>query len=323
MENTDPANIGYSNHPSFGGAGGRLFPLFGIVTVLNTPFTNDNKVDLSALKKNVAEALNAGVAGILVPAMASEVSKLSETERLNEVMTVMEAVNGKVSAIAGAGESELSKSKKILKAYIQNGCKNVLFQIPFQNKEQFKKHFMQLADLGPEMIMLQDWDPSGYGLPDELILELFNEAPAFRCLKVETVPAGVKYSRVLELTEGKLNVSGGWAVTQMIEGLQRGVHAFMPTGMHYIYTTIYRLYQEGKTDEAEKLFQQILPVLAFSNQHLDISIHFFKRLLYRQGIYPTPNVREPILLFDKVHQEIADKLIEKVIQMENQIKAQS
>jgi dihydrodipicolinate synthase/N-acetylneuraminate lyase len=301
----------------------QLYPLHGIVTVLNTPFTNDNKIDLSALKRNVVEALHAGVAGFLVPAMASEVSKLSEMERLNEVNSVLEVVNGKVPVIAGAGESDLLKSKKLLKLYIQNGCKNVLFQIPFQNKIHFKNHFLQLADLGPEMIMLQDWDASGYGLPDELILELFEEVPAFRCLKVETVPAGVKYSRILELTHGQLNVSGGWAVTQMMEGLKRGVHAFMPTGMHIIYTSIYRLYMEGKTDEAEKLFQQILPVLAFSNQHLDISIHFFKRLLYRQGIYPTPSVREPILPFDKIYQEIADKLIEKVIHLENELKIKS
>nr|WP_262921388.1 dihydrodipicolinate synthase family protein [Maribellus maritimus] len=310
-----------NNHPSFGGAGERLFPLFGIVTVLNTPFTTDNTIDLTALEKNLTEAVNAGVAGFLVPAMASEVSKLSETERLSMVTAVMEEVNGKVPVIAGAGEAELSKSKKLLKDYIQSGCKNVLFQIPFQNQEQFKKHFMELADLGPEMIMLQDWDSSGYGLPDELILELFNKVPAFRCLKVETVPAGVKYTRILKLTEGQLNVSGGWAVTQMIEGLQRGVHAFMPTGMHYIYTSIYRLYKEGNTDEAEKLFQQILPVLAFSNQHLDISIHFFKRLLYQQGIYSTPIVRVPTLPFDNIHKEIADKHIAKIICLENQLKA--
>jgi hypothetical protein len=72
-------------------------------------------------------------------------------------------------------------------------------------------------------------------------------------------------------------------------------------------------------DEAEILFQKILPVLAFSNQHLDISIHFFKQLLFRQGIYPTPNVRQPILLFDTIHQGIAEKLIDRVIEIENEI----
>ncbi len=108
----------------------------------------------------------------------------------------------------------------------------------------------------------------------------------------------------------------------MMEGLQRGVHAFMPTGMHFIYTTIYRMFTEGRTEEAEALFGKIIPVLAFSNQHLDISIHFFKRLLYRQGIYNTPNVRNPILPFDAVHKKLADKHIDTIIHLENQLKAQ-
>jgi 4-hydroxy-tetrahydrodipicolinate synthase len=299
-----------------------LYLLKGIATVLNTPFNPDNSISFQALKNNIYNALNAGVAGFLVPAMASEVYKLSEKERVALVAAVLEEVNDKVPVIAGAGETDISKSKILLKKYIGLGCKNVLFQIPFQNRTQFKDHFNELAETGHEMIMLQDWDANGYGLPDDLILDLFENVEAFRCLKIETVPAGVKYSRILELTNGRLNVSGGWAVSQMTEGLKRGVHAFMPTGMHWIYCGIYSLWKSGNETEAENLFQQILPVLAFSNQHLDISIHFFKRLLHKQGIYPTPNVRQPILPFDSVHREIADKLIEKVINLEKKIKEQ-
>lgn len=307
------------NSPPLEGLGEDLFPLQGIVTVLNTPFKTDNSIDFTALRKNVNYALAAGVAGFLVPAMAAEVYKLTEKERLEMVAAVLDEVNGKVPLIAGAGETDLGKSKRLISKYIELGCKNVLFQIPFQNQTHFRNHFYELAETNPEMIMLQDWDATGYGLPDELILELFHSVEAFRCLKVETVPAGVKYSRILQLTHGQLNVSGGWAVSQMIEGLKRGVHAFMPTGMHWIYTEIYRLWKSGNEAEAEQLFQQILPVLAFSNQHLDISIHFFKRLLFRQGIYPTDLVREPILPFDKIHAEIADKLINLIIAIENEV----
>lgn len=296
-----------------------LYPLFGIVTVLNTPFKTDITIDLHALRINVGEAVKAGVAGFLVPAMASEVYKLSEVERIKMVEVVLDEVQNKVPVIAGAGETDLAKSRKLLKSYSDLGCKNVLFQIPYENEHQFKAHFLRLAEIDVDMIMLQDWSASGYGLPDELICDLFNNVPALRCLKVETVPAGVKYSRILSLTDGRLNVSGGWAVTQMIEGLMRGVHAFMPTGMHWIYSEIYRLWNDGKCDEATILFQKILPVLAFSNQHLDISIHFFKRLLNRQGIYPTNKVRDPVLPFDMVHQQIADQLIEQVMRIENEI----
>lgn len=298
----------------------QLYPLFGIVTVLNTPFKADNTIDFEALKMNVGEAMNAGVAGFLVPAMASEVYKLSEKERVMMVETVLEEVNGKLPVIGGAGETDIGKSKKIISRYLQLGCKNILFQIPFKNEDQFRNHFSDLADIGPEMIMLQDWSNSGYGLPDELICELFEKVEAFRCLKIETIPAGVKYSRILKLTGGHLNVSGGWAVTQMIEGLKRGVHAFMPTGMHWIYSEIFRLLTSGKEMEANKLFQQILPILAFSNQHLDISIHFFKKLLFRQGIYPTDNVRNPILAFDSIHQQIAEQFINQIIEIESNLK---
>ena len=297
-----------------------IYPLNGIVTVLNTPFKLDDSIDFGALKHNVREAITAGVAGFLVPAMASEVYKLSETERLNMVEAVLQEVQGRVPVIAGAGETDLSRSKRLLKAYVDLGCRNVLFQIPYENDTQFKDHFMNLADIDLDMIMLQDWNGSGYGLSDELICELFETVPAFRCLKIETVPAGIKYSRILELTQGRLNVSGGWAVTQMTEGLSRGVHAFMPTGMHWIYSKIYALWKENKEQEATELFQMILPVLSFSNQHLDISIHFFKRLLFKQGIYPTDRVRDPILPFDTIHKQIADKLIDQIITLENNLK---
>lgn len=298
-----------------------LYPLFGIVTVLNTPFTDDDRIDCIGLRKNVANALKAGVAGFLIPAMASEVYKLSHSERLEMVRIVLEEVNGYVPVIAGAGESDITKAREIIRTYINMGCKEVLLQIPFYNERQFRDDFMELADAGPNVIMLQDWDSGGYGLPDELILRLFEEVDAFRCLKVETVPAGVKYTRILELTGNRLNLSGGWAVSQMIEGLQRGVHAFMPTGMHPIYVQIYRDFVSGKVAESEALFQRLLPVLAFSNQHIDISIHFFKRLLYRQGVYATPKVRKPILPFDVIHERIAAHLIDYVIALEEEVAA--
>jgi dihydrodipicolinate synthase/N-acetylneuraminate lyase len=98
----------------------------------------------------------------------------------------------------------------------------------------------------------------------------------------------------------------------MIEALDRGVHTLMPTGMHSLYTRIVRLYTGGDRAGAQSLFYRLLPVLAFSNQHLDISVHFFKRLLHQQGIYSTDRVRAPILAFDAVHARIADDLIRYV-----------
>jgi 4-hydroxy-tetrahydrodipicolinate synthase len=110
---------------------------------------------------------------------------------------------------------------------------------------------------------------------------------------------------------------------QIIEALDRGVHAFMPTGMHELYTRIYDLYQSGRRPEARALFEQLLPVLAFANQHLDISVHFFKRLLHKQEIYATSRVREPILPFDPIHERMAEQLIERVVELCLQVRGSS
>jgi dihydrodipicolinate synthase/N-acetylneuraminate lyase len=298
----------------------QLLELRGVITVLNTPFTDGNALDLPSLRKNVRYALEAGVAGFLVPAMASEVDKLSSEERRRIVEAVLWENSGQVVVIGGASAATAEERKRNTAALIERGCDGVLASIPFQDEVQYERDVRELDDLGPGFLMLQDWDFQGYGLPIPLIVRLFDEVEGFRCLKVEVVPAGVKYSEVLAATEGRLHVSGGWAVMQIIEALDRGVHAFMPTGMHEVYTRIYGLYQSGRREQARSLFERLLPVLAVANQHLDISIHFFKRLLHKQGIFPTSRVREPILPFDEIHESIAGQLIERTIELCGQVR---
>jgi 4-hydroxy-tetrahydrodipicolinate synthase len=295
--------------------------LRGIVTVLNTPFTEDDQVDLDALGAHVEYAIQYGVAGFLVPALASEVYKLTAGERMRIVRATLDVARGRVPVIGGATAASPGERFEAARQLIELGCEGILASIPYVDDADYTHQVEALARLSPPLLMLQDWDAAGAGLPLPLILDLFERFEAFRSIKIEVVPAGVKYTRVLEATGGRLHVAGGWAVTQMIEALDRGVHTLMPTGLHPIYTRIFRLYQEGDRDGAAALFRRLLPVLAFSNQHLDISIHFFKRLLHRQGIYPTARVREPIMPFDSYHARIADELIDYALDLMREVQA--
>ncbi len=284
--------------------------LDGIVTVLNTPFTDDDRIDLDALARHVEYAIGCGVTGFLVPALASEVYKLSQSERLDVVKTTLETSAGRVPVIGGATAADETERLNAARQLTELGCEGILVSVPYHNNDvDYQQQIKRVAHNAPGFLMIQDWDVSGDGLPIPLILRMFDEIEELQSIKIEVVPAGVKYTRILEATQGRLHVAGGWAVTQMIEALDRGVHTLMPTGLHAIYTTIFKLYQENERDEAIRQFRKLLPILAFSNQHLDISIHFFKRFLYQQGIYPTANVRQPILSFDDYHIRIADELI--------------
>lgn len=291
----------------------------GIITVLNTPFDTTNTVDLPSVRRNVRRAIAAGVSGFLVPAMASEVGKLITSEREALVQTVLEECNGAVPVIGGASAESLEKRIENVRRIVSLGCDGALVAVPYESDASYRRTLESLAQAEPPFLMIQDWDANGYGAPVELIATLFEEIPAFRSLKVEVVPAGIKYTEVLEATAGRLHVAGGWAVGQMIEGLDRGVHAFMPTGMHEIYCEIYRRYTADNRAGAEALFRQLLPVLAFANQHLDISIHFFKRLLYREGIFSSPLVRRPTLPFDRVHESMAEELMDLVMRLTREV----
>lgn len=294
-----------------------LYDLRGIVTVLNTPFDAGDGLDLAGLRAHVRYALEAGVAGFLVPAMASEVGKLTEAECAALVEAVVDEVAGRARVIGGASSGDPAARLRRARHCVSAGCDGVLVSIPFVDAAQYRREVAAVADCGPPMLMLQDWDASGYGLPVPLVLELFETVDCFRCLKVEVAPAGVKYSELLAATGGRLHVSGGWAATQLIEGLDRGVHAFMPTGLHRGYCGVYRAHAAGRRGEARARFARLLPILAYSNQHLDISIHFFKRLLHAQGIYATARVREPILPFDATHERIAAELIAVAMEIES------
>ncbi len=291
-----------------------LLELRGIITVLNTPFTGEDQVDLPSLRRNLRRALEAGVAGFLVPAMASEVAKLRPAERRALVEAALEEAGGRVPVIGGASAATAAGRLAAARLMATLGCPGVLVSVPWEGEESAYRREAEgiAAALGEAFLMIQDWDFTGYGVPVGLIARLFREVEAFRSLKIEVVPAGVKYTEVLEATEGRLHVAGGWAVGQMIEALERGVHAFMPTGMHEIYVRIHRLHAAGRRGEAQALFDRLLPVLAFANQHLDISIHFFKRLLAAEGTYATARVRPPILPFDAVHERLAAQLIRRV-----------
>ncbi|MCC6794476.1 MAG: dihydrodipicolinate synthase family protein [Candidatus Hydrogenedentes bacterium] len=297
----------------------QLLDLRGIITVLNTPFLDDNTLDLEGVQRNVRYAIHAGVAGFLVPAMASEVGKLSAHERLRLVETVVTTAAGRVPVIGGASAPQQSERTNAARELIELGCEGILVNIPYESEAPYRSDVLEIASLTPKFLMLQDWDFTGAGLPLSLIVELFRDVEAFRCLKIETANANLKYTQVLDATQGRLHVSGGWAVQQMIEGLDRGVHAFMPTGLHRTYARIFERHAAGDREAAVALFHRLCPVLTFSNQHLDVSIHFFKRLLHAQGIHATSRVREPIQPFDAFQERRAAELIELSVRMENEL----
>ena len=284
----------------------------GLVVSLNTPFDAAGRLDLRSLERLVELHLREGAAGFLTPAQAAEVFDLSLEERLAIVGLVRDASRGRGIVIAGATSPDRRESAMMAEHAARLGCDGVLSEAPPGcpwDLPSLLEYFEPLAAAGPPLLMIQDLDWHGSGLPVEVIAELFDRLSSFRSLKVEVVPAGPKYTAVLQATGGRLHLGGGWAALQMIEALDRGVDVFMNTALTRFYREIFDAYDAGARALAIERFHRLLPVLAFSRQHLDVSIHFHKRQFHHLGVFATPHVRKRGIAWDEYFERQTRELL--------------
>ena len=292
----------------------------GIIPSLHTPFCRDNKVDISSLQNLIDHTIVSGCAGMLVGAVAGENASLSLDEKEAIINACVKHNNNRLPLIVSCSANNQYDRITLSRAAKVAGADWILCQTPNNlNGNELTECFNEIADAGPSNLMIQDLSWTDNGMNDEDILLLFENIKKFKGLKIEVLNSGPKYSRILKATNHKLHLSGGWAIMGMIEALNRGVHAFIPSTMEVIYNQIYNLFTEKKINKARDLFSKILPIVSFTHQHIDIAIKFSKMLRVREEIFTTELCRSPISEFDIYQLEEANIHIEKVISLQNNI----
>lgn len=289
-----------------------LFPLQGIVSTVITPFSENGKVDYPCLQKEIAAGVAAGVAGFLVPAVASEIAELSPGECRDMVRCVAEVAKGKAKIITSITAPTSPERLALMDIYLELGCDGFNANIPFASDAGYRNAVRDINDARPPFLILQDLDFKGPGIPDETLLRCFEEFDRVIGVKVEVHNSGVKYSRLLSASGGRMNVSSGWGSDQLIELLDRGVHAVMPSGLFEIWTAIYKLHAAGRREAAVRLFYDVLPVIAFTRQDITINRAFHKRYFKCLGIFDTTSSRDGVV-FDGIHERCAGELINRAL----------
>ncbi|MBM6593532.1 dihydrodipicolinate synthase family protein [Microvirga pudoricolor] len=302
-------------HPTFA-------RLRGIVPSLNTPFDLDGRVDEAGVRGVVEASLDARCAGLLILAVAAENRSLSLQERDRIGSIIAEVIAGRVPLIVNVTGPDLDASLILARQAKRIGADASCYQVdPRKKLSELRSELERLTETGPDLIVVQDLDWTGHGLPLGVIEGLARHCPGFQAIKIESVLAGPKYSQVLGAFGGDFHVSGGWAAGQMMEALQRGVHAFMPTAMDHPYGRVYDLFRDGQADAARDAFERMLPILAFTQQHIDISIAFFKMLRRAQGIFAT-DVHRCELRLDPVQKQIAGALVRRALDLDARAKGE-
>lgn len=288
-----------------------LYPLSGIITTVISPFAGENKfLDLDCLTNEIETACRAGVAGFLVPCLASEMPLLTQAEKKAMVETTAKTAKGRAKLITSITAPTTGERIERMKEYLDYGIDGVNMQVPYGTEEEFLSCIEAVDKEHPPFLLIQDADFNGPGIPVEWMVKAFEQFESVAGCKVEVKYSGPKYSRLIQATGNRMIVSSGWGNDQMIELLDRGVHAVMPSGLFELFVNVFRLHKEGKRENAKRLFYDILPIIAFTRQSQELNRWFHKRYLKTIGAFQTDLSREEVYL-DETHKRYADELIER------------
>ena len=293
--------------------------LRGIVASLHTPYSAEGDVDTGSLGRLIDHVAASGCTGVLATAVAGEVGSLRPEERSRLLRKVAEATRGRLALVAGVSAADLATSCRLAAEAVALGAEMVLWQPPAGlDAQALEDGLKALADTGAGSIMLQDLDWTGSGLDVAVLARLERRVPELTAVKIETNPAGPKYSAVREATGERLHLSGGWAAMQMLDGLARDLDCFIPSGVLPAYVRISDLWAAGERDAARALFERILPIITFSNQHIEVSIRFWKRVRLLEGRFATAECRAARPL-DPVQAAEADRLAGRAIALSREL----
>ncbi len=233
-------------------------------------------------------SIGEGVNGLTAPLVASEVQALSRDEREQIVTLAAKTIAGRVPFIVGASAEDPEVCRFFARLTEKVGATAYLVAVPnalYGQTDQLLAYFRSIVEASSAPIVIQDLQWNGPGMDLDTMRRLRDALPTLVGLKIETVPAGAKYTVVREAFGPDFYISGGWAVPQLIEALDRGVDAMIPEcALTRVYAAIYRAYSAGNRAEAIRVFRELIPVLVFSNQELYHSVAFFKRMLVRKGL---------------------------------------
>ena len=295
----------------------------GIVPVLQTPFASDGSVDMTSLDRLTENAISAGAAGFLAPVVASEVAFLSIEERKQILIHLSSRLRGRLPLVVGASADDPFECRGMAELATDLEANSCLIAVPQRLYDDVKGVVPFFSEAYRECelpLIIQDLQFGGPGLPLSVMRQLRERLPSLCGFKIETVPAGPKYSSVREAFGPEFYIAGGWAIPQMIEGMDRGVDAMIPeSSMVRVYYAIHQYHQAGRREEAIKLFRALLPVLVFTNQDLGLSIAFFKRLLVRKGLFMGESIRIPGFEWDRYNSRIALELVDYYLQLESTV----
>ncbi len=256
----------------------------GIYPVLYAFFDERGGLDRAAMRRQVEGLIGAGVHGIAVLGLGTEVNKLDLGERRTVLDWAAEDVAGRSPLAVTAAEPSVEGQVAFVKAAAEAGASWAILQPPpVRNlpEDEYVRFFAAVAERAPLPLAIQNApEYIGIGLSNAALKALHSAQPGIGIVKAETSALGVAH--LIEETEGALRVFNGRGGLELTDNLRNGCAGVIPGAeCADVQARIYDLIRDGgapQAAEADQLYRSLLPLLVFLMQSLDTFLCYGKRL---------------------------------------------
>jgi 4-hydroxy-tetrahydrodipicolinate synthase len=261
--------------------------LRGLFPIAQTPFSEDNKLDLDSLAAQVTFCNGGGVHGLIWPQLASGWTTLTEAERMAGAEALVNAgKGGNAAVVIGVQGTDMGAVTRYAGQAAKLGA-DAIISLPPANVTDEKAlldYYQQVGKLTDLPLFVQ----STGKMSVDLIVEMFNTIPTMRHVKDE---AGEPLERVAELrkrTNDQLVVFSGKGVRTLIAEMELGFWGHCPyTALSDVYAASYNLWHGGRRKEAFDMFGR---VLAFDS----LGATSGNDVLVARGVFKPTNTFRPI-----------------------------
>jgi len=272
--------------------------LRGVLPVFQTPWLEDETIDLETLEREIAWLYDCGANGIVM-AMVSETLRLDSDERqqLAAAACRFGKEHGVVVISVGA------ESSKVAERYAKHaegvGADAVMAIPPVSigiGESELLAYYTRIIEAIRIPVIVQD--ASGYvGKPMPIAMQarLLEEfGPERVQYKPEASPIGPKLSELRDATKGRARVFEGTGGIALVDSFKRGVVGTMP-GADLIrgLVPLWKALEAGDAERADRIHGPLAALVSMQTS-LDGFLAVEKHLLVRQGIFKNTLVRGPV-----------------------------
>ncbi|HHT48364.1 MAG TPA: 4-hydroxy-tetrahydrodipicolinate synthase [Firmicutes bacterium] len=235
-----------------------------ILTAMVTPFNEEGEVDYQAAKNLAVKLVENGSDGLVIAGTTGEAPTLTMEEKLTLFSTVVEAVGGRATVVAGTGTNNTKATVEFTKEAERTGIDGVLLVAPYYNKppqEGLYQHFKKVAEATTLPLMI-------YNIPGRTGVNIL-PATMSRLAEIDNIVAlkeaagdlNQAAEMVRVLPKDFLVYSGDDSMT--LPMLSVGATGVVSVASHLVgrrMETMIEAFKEGDVDEATKLHQELLPL---------------------------------------------------------------